>query len=86
MITKNNVRIAKLTEIGLVASLIGKLFRLARRGEMALEDAKGLTTILLGLRQCLESSAVEERLAQIEEAIAQRQRENTQPFKPKVAA
>ena len=52
---------------------------------MALEDAKGLTTILLGLRQCLESSAVEERLAQIEEAIAQRQR-GDQPFKPKIVA
>jgi len=62
---------------------IGRLYRLARRGEIDTLVAFRLAQILLGLKACLESSEFERRVAELEAAVAHREPEH---FRPKVVA
>ena len=64
------IRIGRLTTVGQVAAELGRLYRQARRGEVAVADASRLATILAVMRQCLEVSEVESRIADMEAALA----------------
>jgi hypothetical protein len=44
-----------------------------------------MATILLGMKACMETSELEQRLADIEAALTQRANQ-PEPFKPKVVA
>jgi hypothetical protein len=66
MAEKRKVRIGRLTTVGQVASELGRLYRQARRGDVAVADASRLATILAAMRQCLEASELERRIADME--------------------
>jgi hypothetical protein len=66
---KTKVRIGPLTSVGRVGIEIGRLYRKARRGEIETIEAYRLTQCLLGLKACLESSEIEQRLADLETAL-----------------
>jgi hypothetical protein len=70
MTGKRKVRIGRLTTVGQVAAELGRLYRQARRGDVAVADASRLATILAAMRQCLEASEVESRIAEMEAALA----------------
>ena len=64
------MRIGRLTTVGQVAAELGRLYRHARRGEIPVADASRLATILAAMRQCLEASELERRIAEMEAALA----------------
>ena len=64
------IRIGRLTTVGQVAAELGRLYRQARRGDVAVADASRLATILAVMRQCLEASELERRIAEMEAALA----------------
>ena len=64
------IRIGRLTTVGQVAAELGRLYRQARRGDVAVAGASRLATILAGMRQCLEASELERRIAEMEAALA----------------
>ena len=70
MIEKRKIRIGPLTTVGQVAGELGRLYRQARRGDVAVADASRLATILAAMRQCLEASELERRIAEMEAALA----------------
>nr|CAK32568.1 hypothetical protein 10D02-34 [uncultured organism] len=72
---KRKVRVAALDTVGHVVSELGKVYRLARRGELDLADAKSLTYVLREIRCALEAGDVERRLEALEalEAVVERQ-------------
>ena len=74
-VRKRKVRVARLDTVGRVVSELGKVYRLARQGEIDLGDAKSLTYVLRELRCALEAGDVERRLEALEslETLAQRQ-------------
>ncbi len=63
-------RIGRLTTVGQVAAELGRLYRQARRGDVAVADASRLATILAAMRQCLEASELERRIAEMEAALS----------------
>lgn len=69
MAEKRKVRIGRLLTIGQVAAELGRLYRQARRGDVAVADASRLATILVAMRQCLEASELERRIAEMEAAL-----------------
>jgi hypothetical protein len=64
------IRIGRLTTVGQVAAELGRLYRQARRGNVAVAGASRLATILAVMRQCLEASELERRIAEMEAALA----------------
>jgi hypothetical protein len=50
------------------------LYRWARTEKMTSIEAHRLTQVLLGLKACLESAELEERLQRLEQALAARDR------------
>ena len=70
MIEKRKIRIGPLTTVGQVAGELGRLYRQARRGDVAVADASRLATILAAMRQCLEASELERPIAEMESALA----------------
>jgi len=72
------IRIGRLTTVGQVAAELGRLYRHARWGEIAVADASRLATILTAMRQCLEASELERRIGEMEVALA----DNTNPVVP----
>ncbi len=67
---ERRIRIGRLTTVGQVASELGRLYRQARRGDVAVADASRLATILAAMRQCLEASELERRITEMEAALA----------------
>jgi hypothetical protein len=63
------IRIGRLTTVGQVAAELGRLYRQARRGDVAVADASRLATILAAMRTCLEASELERRIAEMEAAL-----------------
>ena len=63
------IRIGRLTTVGQVAAELGRLYRQARRGDVAVADASRLATILAAMRQCLEASELERRIGEMEAAL-----------------
>ena len=48
---------------------IGKLYRLMRRGDLDTIEGVRMTQVLLGLKQCLEYSDIEQRMLALEAAL-----------------
>ena len=66
---KRAVRIGRLHTVGHVVTELGKVYRLARRGEMEINQAKGFAYVLREIRCGLEAQDVERRLEELEEAL-----------------
>ena len=64
---KRKARVGRLHTVGHVVSELGKVYRLARRGELDMIEAKSLTYVLREIRCALEASDVERRLEELEE-------------------
>ena len=65
---KRKVQIGPLSTVGGVVTELGRVYRLARRGEMDMADAKSLTYVLREIRCALEASDFERRLDALERA------------------
>lgn len=63
---KRAQRVGRLHTVGHIVSEMGKLYRQARRGEITSTDAARLASILALMRQGLEASELERRLAVLE--------------------
>jgi hypothetical protein len=61
--------------------VLGKLYREVRRGQIASADGSRMASILAVLRQCLEASTVEKRLAELEALLTAEQDNIVVPFK-----
>ncbi len=72
MSEKEKVRIGPLNTVGGVATELGRIYRLARRSELDMADAKGLTYILREIRCALEARDIERRLDALEAARTNR--------------
>ena len=59
-------RVGRLDTVGRIVSEMGRLYRQARRGEINSADASRLASILALMRQGLEASDLEKRLAALE--------------------
>jgi hypothetical protein len=68
-----------LATIGQIVTELGRQYRRADHGAMEWQDARAAAAILREMRQALEGSALEQRLAAIEQALAERR---GKPFKP----
>ncbi len=66
---KRKVRIGPLETVGHVVTELGRVYRLARRGELEMEKAKSLTYMLREIRCALEAGDVERRLEELEAAF-----------------
>ena len=86
MSDKHKVRIGPLTTMGEVAAELGRLYRQARRGDVAVGDASRLATILAVMRQCLESSELERRIGEMEEALNPASDGKVVPFRRRSAS
>jgi hypothetical protein len=82
MTDQAKVRIGRLTSINRVCIELGRLYRAARTGKLPSADASRMATILLGMKACMETSEFEQRLIEIEIALAQR---SAQPDLKRVA-
>ena len=63
---KRAQRVGRLDTVGSIVSEMGRLYRQARRGEINSADASRLASILALMRQGLEASDLEKRLAALE--------------------
>jgi len=63
---KEKVRIGPLNTVGGVVTELGRIYRLARRGELDMADAKALTYVLREIRCALEAGDIERRLEALE--------------------
>lgn len=70
-----------MTSVGMVGIEIGRLYRLARRGEIETIEAYRLAQVLQVLKACLETTEIEQRLAEIEAAVIARE-----AYKPRLAS
>ena len=66
MSEKEKVRIGRLDTVGGVVTELGRIYRLARRSELDMADAKALTYVLREIRCALEASDIERRLEALE--------------------
>ena len=64
---KGKVRIGPLNTVAGVVTELGRIYRLARRSELDMADAKALTYVLREIRCALEASDIERRLEALEE-------------------
>jgi hypothetical protein len=60
------VRVGQLRTLGGLSAELARLYRQARRGEIAAADASRLASILAVARQCIEASDLERRLNELE--------------------
>jgi hypothetical protein len=74
-------RIGRLTTVGQVAAELGRLYRQARWGEIPAADASRFAMILTAMRQCLEASDLEARIAEMEAALETRPSGSIVPFR-----
>lgn len=65
-------RVGRLHTVGHIVSEMGKLYRQARCGEINSADASRLASILALMRQGLEASELERRLAALENGEVER--------------
>ena len=63
---KRKVRIGRLDTVGGVCVELGRIYRLARRNEMEMGDAKALTYVLTQIRVALEAKDMEMRIEALE--------------------
>jgi hypothetical protein len=80
---KRRVRVGRLTSVGRIAEEIGRVYGQARQESLDSVTAYRLATILSLMAKALEASEIEQRLTELEETLAGRERA---PFKPKVVS
>ena len=66
---KQALRIGKLDTVMNVGNQLARLYRHARRGKIETIEAFRLAGVLNALRQCLEASAIEQRIAELEAIV-----------------
>ena len=66
MSEKDKVRIGPLNTVGGVVTELGRVYRQARQGKLALEDATRLACILREIRCALEAGDIERRIEALE--------------------
>ena len=66
MSKKAKPRIGPLNTVGGVVTELGRIYRLARRSELDMADAKALTYVLREIRCALEAGDIERRLEALE--------------------
>jgi hypothetical protein len=81
---QRRVRIGRLTSVGRVAIELGRLYRQARYGEVETIEAYRLATILSAMAKCLETTAFEQRIAELEETLAQQRK--AENFRPRIVS
>jgi hypothetical protein len=86
MAEKRKVRIGRLNTMGGVVAELGRLYRQARWDQITTADASRLATILGTMRQCLEASDIERRIAEMEAALEEGQSSSVVPFKPRAVS
>ncbi len=62
------MRIGPLDTVGGVCTELAKVYREARRGDLDMAEAKGLTYVLREIRGALEASDIERRIEALERA------------------
>lgn len=62
-------RVGRLDRVGDIISEMGRVYRAARRGEIKPSDATKLTYCLTAIRQSIESSDLEYRIAELEDIL-----------------
>ena len=72
MSEKAKIRIGPVDTVGGVVTELGRIYREARRSELDMAEAKGLTYILRELRCALEAGDIERRLDALEAARTNR--------------
>jgi hypothetical protein len=77
---KRAIKIARLDSLDGVAAELGRVYRESRRSELDSSTAWRLSSILSVIAKTLETSVLEKRLNEIEQALLARER----PFRPKV--
>lgn len=77
-------RTPKLNTVQNVGIEISRIYRLTKRGEIPTPDGYRMVQMLAVLKQCLETSEIERKIAELEAAIAQR--DNVTHLRPKVIA
>jgi hypothetical protein len=77
MTVKHKPKIGPLATMGGVVTELARLYRQARWGQIEVADASRLATILGIMRQCLESSEIEARMAELEARLGS----NVVPFR-----
>jgi hypothetical protein len=82
---QRGLRIPKLTSVARCGAEIGKLYRLMRNEKLSTADGKRMCDCLLALKECLETTEIERKIAELEAAIAA-QRDNVTHFRPKVVS
>jgi hypothetical protein len=82
---QERIRIAKITSVARIGVELGKLYRGVRLGKIDSTEAVRMTTILLGMKQCMETAELEQRMSDIEAAIAARANQPS-TFKPKIVS
>ena len=60
---------------------IARIYRRTKRGEISTPDGYRMVQMLAVLKTCLEASALEQRLTELEAAVLQR--EEQEPFRPR---
>jgi hypothetical protein len=71
MAEKRRLRIGSLSTVTMVGCEIARLYKQCRRGEIESVEAYRLSNVLSMLAKCLEQSALEQRLEQLEKALAE---------------
>ena len=72
MSAKAKIRIGHLDSVGGVVTELARVYRQARRGQMEMSEAKGLTYVLRELRCGLETEQFAERLDALEATLEAR--------------
>jgi hypothetical protein len=81
MTIKRRARVGRIHTVGGVSSEMGRIYRLARWGELAPDVAKTLVTILVCIRDGLVAADVEKRMAQLECSLSDDDFAPRQPLK-----
>ena len=79
----NRKRTPPLTSLQNIGIELARLYRRAKRGDITTSDGYKLAQILVALKQCLETAALEQRLADLQAAVAQ---DEHQHFRPRVVS
>jgi hypothetical protein len=75
-------RVPKLNTVQNVGIEIARIYRKTKRGEIETADGYRMVQMLAVLKQCLETAALEQRLTELETAVAR----GAAPFRPKIVS
>jgi hypothetical protein len=73
------LRSSPLTTVQNVGIEIARIYRKTKRGEISTPDGYRLVQMLAVLKSCLESATLEQRLSELEAAVAQGEHQHFRP-------